>query len=97
MYALALINTPENVNALRALGLNGSVTPSRTKFAIVQLNLNCFIASAWLDKGIPLVTIEHIATILLLLDSTLTRIEYLYAEVCIEESKYKLLLNNIVG
>lgn len=96
MYALALINTPENVNALRALGLNGSVTPSRTKFAIVQLNLNCFIASAWHDKGIPLINIEHVAPILLL-DSTLARIEYLYAEGCIEESKYKLLLDNIVG
>lgn len=96
MYALALVNTPENVNALRALGLGGNVTPTRTKFIIVQLNLNCFISSVWHDKGVPLINIEHVAPILLL-DSTLARIEYLYAEGCIGELRYKLLLNHVVG
>lgn len=73
MYQVSLANTPENRQAIEELGIKfNGVHIASAKYVTVQIYLKaaCFRNSECKDS--PVITIEHLAPILLLNDVMLT-------------------------
>lgn len=80
MYSVVVNNTEANRQKLKELGikLSGFGPTPVSDFIGVQLNLLAATQVGWVSDSTPHIDIEHVAP-LLVIPTTLARIEYLYS------------------
>ena len=89
MYSVVVINTEDNRQKLKELGikLSGFGPTPMSDFISVQLNLLAATQVGWLSDSTPHIHIDHIAPLLVIPD-TLARIEYLYSVTQLTHEMY---------